>query len=291
MLRPDLPIGGAPGPAPEPAAAPKKTRKKAEARPASDAVDLVWFDPDCVARIGARFRELVDELDMEPLDPAHDLPVDDPAGARDRHHVFGVLTRAPLTDARGVPAAFRGATDAHGRFTPPLVVVEGDLTFALDERAVLETTAACAKPLAKDNKRLQDVLASVDELLESPLLVGAAGDSLLRELLAAVPSSKRALPVKVLEEHVERLLLQKRTYQVRTVLGGPQIRAALVPGQGALALVSYLPESVGPKLPLSLRFRARLIAEVHPSPDPQEPAPLALRVVAVGRVVPIPGRG
>ena len=106
-----------------------------------------------------------------------------------------------------------------------------------------------------------------------------------------MPSSKRALPVKVLEEHVERLLLQKRTYQIRTVLGGPQIRAALLPGQGSLALISYLPEAVGPKLPLSLRFRARLIAEVHPSPDPQEPAPLALRVVAVGRVVPIPGRG
>ena len=285
LLRPEPPTH-------EPTVPRRAPKRKVEPKPASDAVDLVWFDPDAVARIGSRFRELVDELDMEPLDPAHDLPVDDPAAARDRHHVFGVLTRAAVTDARGVPAAVRGATDTHGRFTPPLVVVEGDLAFGLEERAVLETTAACAKPLAKDNKRLQDVLASVEELLATPLLTGAVGasESLLREVLAAVPGSKRALPVKVLEEHVERLLLSKRTYQIRTVLGGPQIRAALSPGQGALALISYLPEPVGPKLPLSLRFRARVIAEIHPSPDPQEPAPLALRVVALGRVVPLPGR-
>ncbi|MEZ4295260.1 MAG: DUF2169 domain-containing protein [Polyangiaceae bacterium] len=278
-------------PAPEPAPPPPK--RKPVPRVPSEAVDLVWFDPDAVPRIAARFRDLVDELDMEPLDPEHDLPVDDPAAARDRHHVFGVLTRAPLTDSRGVPAAVRAATNAHGRFTPPLVVVEGDLVFGLDERAVLETTAACAKPLAKDNKRLQDVLASVDEVLSTPLLTGAAGasDSLLREVLAAVPGSKRALPVKVLEEHVERLLLSKRSYQLRTVLGGPQIRATLVPARDSLALPSYLPESVGPRLPLSLRFRARLVAEVHPSPDPQEAAPLALRVVAAGRLVPVPGRG
>ncbi|MBK8257032.1 MAG: DUF2169 domain-containing protein [Polyangiaceae bacterium] len=270
---------------------PKPERKKVYRLP-TEAVDLVWFDPDSVARISARFRELVDELDMEPLDPEHDLPVDDPAAARDRHHVFGVLTRAVVTEPRGIPGAVRSATDAHGRFTPPLVVVEGDMVFGLDERAVLKTTAQCAKPLAKENKKLQDVLASVDELLETPLLTGAAGasDSLLREIQAAIPGSKRALPVKVLEEHVERLLLSQRAYQIRTLLGGPQIRAALVPGRDSSTLVSYLPESVGAKLPLSLRFRARVVAEVHPSPDPLEAAPLALKVVALGRVVPIPGR-
>ena len=283
MVRPDIP-------APEP---PPRPERRASYRAPSEAVDLVWFDPDAVPRIAARFRDLVDELDMEPLDPAHDLPVDDPVAARDRHHVFGVLTRAQVTEPRGVPGAVRAATDAHGRFTPPLVVVEGDLVFGLDEREVLKTTAACAKPLSKDNKRLQDVLAGVDEVLSTPLLLGAAGasDSLLREVLSAVSQSKRALPVKVLEEHVERLLLSQRAYQLRTVLGGPQIRATLIPARDSLALVSYLPEAVGPKLPLSLRFRSRLVAEVHPSPDPQEPAPLALRVVAIGRVVPVPGRG
>jgi hypothetical protein len=266
---------------------------RAPLRAPTEAVDLLWFDPDSVARIGSRFRDIVDDLDMEPLDPAHDLPVDDPAAARDRHHVFGVLTRAPLTEARGVPAAVRAATDAHGRFTAPLVVVEGELLFSLDELRVLKTTAACAKPLAKDNKRLQDVLASIDEVADTPLLVGAAGatEGLLREVLAAASQSKRALPVKVLEEHVERLLLGQRAYQLRTVLGGPQIRAVLTPGRESSALVSYVPEAVAPKLPLSLRFRARVIAEVHPSPDPQEAAPLALRVVALSRLVPLPGRG
>ena len=280
---------------PDPAELPPPPRppRRAPPRAPSEAVDLVWFEGASVARIAARYRELVDDLDMEPLDPAHDLPVDDPAAARDRHHVFGVLTRATLTDPHRVSAAVRAATDAHGRFTAPLVIVEGDLVLGLDDRSVLKTTAACAKPLAKDNKRLQEVLASVDEVMETPLLLGAAGASegLLRELLSAVSQSKRALPVKALEEHVERVLLGQRAYQIRTVLGGPQIRAALVPGRDAPALVSYLPEAVAPKLPLSLRFRARLIAEVHPSPDPQESSPLALRVVALGRLVALSGRG
>jgi hypothetical protein len=280
-------------PEPRPDPRPSRGARSMPLRAPADAVDLVWFDAASVARIASRFRELVDALDMEPLDPDHDLPVDDPLAARDRHHVFGVLTRGLPTEARGVPAAVRAATDAHGRFTPPLVVVEGELVFGLDEPSVLKTTAACAKPLAKDSKRLQDVLASIDELLETPLLQGVAGagDGLLRELLAAVAQSKRALPVKVLEDHVERLLLSQRTYQIRSVLGGPQIRASLAPARDALALISYLPEAVGPKLPLALRFRARLIAEVHPSPDPMEAAPLALRVVALSRLVPLPGRG
>lgn len=281
---------------PEPPAAEVTRARKPQKTPLrapTEAVDLVWFDEGSVARIASRFRELVDELDMEPLDPDHDLPVDDPAAARDRHHVFGVLTRAPLSDARGVPAAVRAATDGHGRFTPPLVVMEGELSLGLDEPSVLKTTAACAKPLAKDNKRLQDVLASVDELMDTPLLQGAAGASegLLREVLAAVAQSKRALPVKVLEDHVERLLLAQRNYQLRTVLGGSQLRAALSPSRDAAVLIAYLPEAVGNKLPLALRFRARIIAEVHPSPDPQEAAPLALRVVALSRLVPLPGRG
>ena len=88
------------------------------------------------------------------------------------------------------------------------------------------------------------------EVLETPLLSGAVGtsDSLLREVFSAVSQSKRSLPVKVLEEHVERLLLSQRAYQLRTVLGGPQIRAALVPLRDSLALVSYLPEAVGPRV-------------------------------------------
>src|SRR5262249_14395391 len=170
---------------------------------------------------------------------------------------------APHADARGVTAAVRDATDPHGRFTPPLVVVEGEIVFGLDEQRVLKTTAACAKPLARDNQRLQAVLASVDELLETPFFQGvASSDGVYRELLSAVAQSKRAVPAKVLEEHVERLLLSQRAYQIRAVLGGPQIRAVLAPVRDALALTAYLPEAVGPKLPLCLRFRARLIAEV-----------------------------
>jgi hypothetical protein len=52
----------------------------------------------------------------------------------------------------------------------------------------------------------------------------------------------------------------------------------------------YLPEAAAKKLPLYQRFKARLIAEVQLAVDQYETHPAALRVLAVGRLVPAPGR-
>lgn len=252
-----------------------------------EVIDLVWFDPEAVPRIRARWPAIIDALEFEPLDPRHDLPVDDPQGSRDRHHVFGVLTRADATDARGVPREVLEAVGDRGRFTPPLVVIGGELRFPFDEIEMLKTAAAAAKPLAKDDKRLTDLLEMLGELLETPLLQGSpsAVESLLRDLQAAVQQSKRALPVKYLDAHLERVLLEQRRYQRRTVFGGPCLRALLTPG----ALPAYLPATLAERLPLVTQLKARLIAEVNPNQDQYESHPHALRVVALGRVMSLEG--
>lgn len=274
------------------AIAPAAALPVAEARPAAatrvsadEVVDLLWFDPEAVPRLRGRWPAIIDELDFEPLDPRHDLPVDDPAASRERHHVFGVLTRAEATDARGVAREMFEAIGDHGRFTPPLVVIGGELRFPFDELETLKTAAAAAKPLAKDDKKLTDLLEMLAELLDTPLLQGSpsAVESLLKDLTSAIQQTRRPLPVKYLDAHLERVLLEKRRYQRRTVFGGPCIRALL--GQGSGAVPAYLPDALADKLPLVTSMRARLVAEVCPSQDQYESHPHALRVVALGRIM------
>jgi hypothetical protein len=185
------------------------------------------------------------------------------------------------------------AVGESGRFTPPLVLLTGELRFPLDDVEILKTTAACAESIAKDDKRLTDLLASVGDLVKSPLLQGSSGvaDGMLRELKDAIAATKRPLPVKYLDAHIERVLLEQRKYQKRTVFGEPCIRALFVPAQGGSsgAIPAYLPEELGTKLPLVMQMKTRLLVEAHASQDQYESHPHALRVVALGRVVSVDG--
>ena len=174
-----------------------------------------------------------------------------------------------------------------GQFTPPLVVLGGELRFPFDEVETLKVAIGAAKPLAKDDKRLTDLLDSYAELLETPLLQGAPGavDGLLKELQAAVQQAKRALPVKFLDAHVERVLLANRRYQKRNVFGGACIRALLTVNREGGAIPAYLPERAADKLPLATEVKVRVVAEANQSQDQYETHTHALRIVALGRVL------
>src|SRR5207247_2342281 len=90
---PPTPVPPAPPPLIAPASRepePKRKPLAVKPRAATEVLDLIWFSPDSMPRVRARWPKLVDELDFEPLDPEHDLPVDDPDAARDRHHAFGI---------------------------------------------------------------------------------------------------------------------------------------------------------------------------------------------------------
>ena len=179
------------------------------------------------------------------------------------------------------------AVGERGQFTPPLVVLGGELRFLFDEVETLKVAAGAAKPLAKDDKKLTDLLESYAELLETPLLQGAPGviDGLLKELQAAVQQAKRALPVKFLDAHVERVLLEQRRYQKRKLFGGTCIRALLTVGREGSAIPAYLPESAADKLPLATEVKVRLVAEANQSQDQYETHTHALRIVVLGRAL------
>ena len=110
---------------------------------------------------------------------------------------------------------------------------------------------------------------------QSPIAGGGSFND--APVLAATLESNR--------KQVERALVEQRHYQRRRVLGGPHLRGLLFTMGARQPLVAYLPVAVADELPLSARFRVRLIAALHLAVDPREVEPAALQVAALGRVV------
>ncbi|NUQ76589.1 MAG: hypothetical protein HUU21_23865, partial [Polyangiaceae bacterium] len=253
-----------------------------------DVVDLLWFDPQAVPRIRAAYPDIIDEIEFEPLDPKHDLPTDDPNASRDRHDTFGVLTRARPMDGRGIGRAMFEAISDMGRFTPPVVLLNGELRFPFDELKLLEATIAAVGPLAtEENKRLKDALDAANEVLKTPLMQAPASvEAAAQRLRDALQQTRKNLGV---DTHVERVLLGERRFQRRVVFGEEHLRAVLSPSGEAWSIPAYLPASLIAKLPMVTRMRARVIAEAHAQQDQYESHPQALRVIALGRLVSIDG--
>jgi len=251
-----------------------------------EVTELLWFDSAVGPRLRSRWASLVDDLEFSPEDPQHDLLSDDPQEARDHHNTFGVLTRALADDGPGIASAMKGAVGQGGRFTPPLVLVVGTMLLPFSELEMLKATSESMAPLAPSDKKLKELLDEVKELLNTPLLKGGASvaTSLTRQLRAQFAETKRSGQVENLDAAIERVLLEERRYQMRKVFGGTSIRALVtVPGDSA-PIPAYVPEDVGPKLPLANEMRIRAIAEAHMRQDRDEKRKIALRVLALGRV-------
>jgi hypothetical protein len=95
---------------------------------------------------------------------------------------------------------------------------------------------------------------------------------------------KKSLPADYIDHQMEWVLLSGRHYQKREVFGGMFVRCLIwLPGERA-GVVGYMPAEVSKKLPMWKRFRARVIAEVHPGQDQYEASGRAVKVLGVGRV-------
>ncbi|HMY18786.1 MAG TPA: hypothetical protein PKA58_20805, partial [Polyangium sp.] len=70
----------------------------------------------------------------------------------------------------------------------------------------------------------------------------------------------------------------------RDVLGGTYLRMLLRLSQDGQPFVGYAPMDTAKKLPMFRRFRARIIAELHPWQDQYETRRESLRALAIGTV-------
>ncbi len=254
-------------------------------------VELLWYDPAKIARIRAHaaWASL-----LAPPDEARPAPADpEPAEATEqrlraeRADVANVLSRAsPAGDLEAVIAGADGAVD------PPLALVAGELELPLDEGRMLDVLLGAAASLAAGDKRVEEVVALAAAVMKTPLgaspEVAAGFSARVRE---AWTRHGRMLPADYLDVHARRILLDQRAYQKRVLWDEEWIRALLAPLPQAPtssipAVPTYLPAALARRLPLFARFPARVLAEAVPQQDQHETHPVALRALALARVLP-----
>jgi hypothetical protein len=283
------PAPGEDGPRAAPAPAPR-----ASARARLDRyVDLLWFDKSAPKRIRAQagwaetLRDSSDGGAWLTTDEAHE-PLQQ---VRARRDVVRALMRVEPVDDNGVLRALADAVDEEGALVPPLVVVSGEITLSFKEIDTLKATTAAVSQVMGTDKRLRELVDLATELLQSEWkCTRATAESTTNLLREALGQSARSLPAGYLDLNVERELLEQRCYQKRVVLGEKRIRAAITPEGRGTPIPAYLPEHLEAELPLFQRFRGAVIAEVRAQQDQFESSPLALVVLAIARVLPMPGR-
>ncbi len=274
---------------------PKGTSEKrggaasAPVTPPKAVIELLWFDSAAMPRIrrNPAWKEVLGQIKSKAFEDelSGDSPPEKRQEARDKRDIAGLLARGDATDMAGLNLALANAVTDDGTFIPPLVLLAGDLEFPFDELETLKATIAALTPLASGDKPLKEQLDTTEELLKTPWLKGASGiaEGLTAKLKEVYGRGNRVLPPRYLEGHTERMLLEQRAYQKRTVLGKTCIRSLLhLAGvQGGIPV--YLPESLGQELPAFQRFAVRMISEVRGKVDQYETQEVAVRGVGVGR--------
>jgi hypothetical protein len=256
--------------------------------PASGFVQLLWLDDGLGARLRSprAWRALAEAIEEE-ADTDLELALQGQGNVEELRTAFEILARATPTGAEGVAACFQEAVRGDGKFVPPLVLVRGSMALPFDPAARLETSFALVAPLAASQPQLRDVVEGARPFLERPEALPGGAEGLARQLLAAT-KALRSLPEGQLDRAVERLLLERRSYQRRDVFGAPHVRATMSGSSAAEpALVAYLSEAASKTLPLASEIAVRVLAEVHTRVDDAESQGYALRVRCLAREVSI----
>jgi hypothetical protein len=284
-----------PDPEPSPAPATQPAVSVGAGRtPTRDVIQLVWFDPESVSKIREveRWKPILD--DLQPKGDAggfdDEPPTPEPKAKKDRREVFGILTRAESSDPEGLSEAVRDAIKDDGSFAPPLIVFAGTLTLPFDELETAKATVTAAAPLAGTDKKLKDTIDGVNEILKTPGLKSSSGvaEGLTARVKEAFTQANRMLSPTYLDTNAERMLLDQRHYQRRTLFGELFIRGLLAHPLAQSPVVAYLPDSMSKELPMFQTLKVRVIAEVHPALDQYESSSTALRIVALGRALALP---
>lgn len=280
--------------APSDGLAPHERVQRARA-PQNEIVELIWHDSEQMSKIRSQptWAEVLAELAKaehdEPVDFDEAPPPEEPPDVAERRDVVAVMTRAIAVGAPGMEQAMLDSVDPNGHFDPPMVLASGKLEFPFDQLETLKATLAAVTPLIAGNKELQDTVDAVKELMQTPWLEGAGAgevaEGLTEKVRAAFKRGDRIVDPGYLDSHTERILLERRCYQRRTLLGGKWIRALLAPSASKVKIPTYIPEALATELPMFTSFAARVIGEAHVQQDQYETHTTAIKVAAFGRVI------
>lgn len=286
---------------PTPAAAPVPLPRHFGAVAAREACHLLWYEKESVSAVREvpEWKTLIESLDgdKEPafFDFDEEPPPEPPPEVIERRDIVAVLTRASTTDTEALGLLLVESIGDDGSFTPPLVLMAGELFFPFDEVETLKATVTAVTPLMSPDrdKKLKETVDTANELLKTPWIHSSSGivEGMTQKVREAFAQGSRMLPAGYLDTHTQRILLEQRHYQKRSVFGDEAIRSELIPHGSQVPIPTYLPSGLAKKLPMFQKLKVRLIAEAHVQQDQFESHPSALRVVVLGRAVTLGGRG
>jgi hypothetical protein len=257
------------------------------------AIELLWFD----ASEGNRLRSNPSWAKfLSPRQPAKKsssvLGLSFGAGAdaeppgMTRADVLRIFTQMTPMTGEEARKAMTEAYGPGGGSTAPFLLLQGELELRFDEDLELRMVIEVASPLAANDKKLKELLDAADDALRTRALRSTdVLEGFITRLREAWGRANRHLSADYLAAQTERVLLNQRSYQLRSVLDASCIRSLLVSVEMGGKMPVYLPQSAAGKLPLFSRFPARVLAEGHPQQDQYEAHPVALRAIALGRVL------
>ncbi|HHH11994.1 MAG TPA: hypothetical protein ENK23_07980 [Sorangium sp.] len=274
----------------EPPVAPKRSSPSNAIGP-DDLLQLLWFDPAAVPRMRRRqtWRNLLDRLEDEQQNHHIDDDAlnDDAVDVEDHRDTFELLSHANAHHVGRVDDILTRGRSDDGKFVPPLALFAGHLRFPFDALETLKATISAALPFAAADETLKAVIDNANTVVECPNLVAAPelAHNHTKRIKDAFRRLDRLVSRNYLESQTHRALLEGRHYQRRQVFGDEHIRALLLASdESDDGVPTYLPDTLTKQLPMFERFRVRLIATVQPAASQFERHPLALRVVALGRI-------
>ncbi len=287
-------VAAGPAPAPVKTPEPAVPTLEPEAAP-SDPLLLLWFDPECLPRVRRldRFRPVLEALDHRPVDRELDdaAASDDPFELEDRRELFEVLARGKPDSSSGVRKAVEHAMRKDGKYVPQMVLLAGHLLTPFDELSRLKATLTTVQPLMREeDEDLKSAVEHAREFLAMPDLICPPSvlNGFSKRIHDEFDGEALLLADNYLEDETDRVLLDQRLYQKRIVYGAPHQRALLQLAGEDTPIPTYLPEDIAGELPLFQRFKVRLLAEARLREDENEPCEVALRLLAIARMVPRP---
>ncbi|XYH98342.1 DUF2169 domain-containing protein [Sorangium sp. So ce1128] len=287
----------APGPMAEPwtkARAPATVTPAPATSPAHGVMHLVGFEPASLRRIRSDpdFARVLDALEEQPIDDDLDEPetFENAAELEDRREIFEILARGSAVFAEDIAPALTAATRDDGRLMQPVVLVDGRISLPFDELEALKATVSAAAPHAGVDLEAKGVLQLALQFLCTPGLPGApAVAEGLRKRIGQTLEKRGLVSEGYLEAQVKRALLGNRCYQRCSVFGAPHMRGFFEASADRIPI--YLNEDLSAKLPAVEQARVRMLAQVHPAVDQNEPHAAAMRAIALAIVTtPAPRR-
>ncbi|HHH30120.1 MAG TPA: DUF2169 domain-containing protein, partial [Polyangiaceae bacterium] len=295
-IRPPNPAQAMPAPVAHSEPAPAASIDRFARPKEYEIVELLWFHEELMAQVDERqaFDRLLadlrndDEDSFEPIDFDDVPPPEEPEEVRHRREIVAIMTQGHVTMAASLEPTMMNSVDESGSFEPPIVLMSGRLHLPFDELETLKATLAAVTPMTAGNPELAETVKTIEELMQTPWLQEGSGEvakNLTDKIRALFKKGDRMLDPAYLDDHTDRILLDQRRYQHRTVLGEEHIRGLLAPSSSRERIPTYIPVALANGLPMFKSFPARIIAEAHVQQDQYEHHQACLKVRAFGRVV------